>query len=98
MFTTKITEVFVSMDKSSQRAAAEAPAKSISAFVPNRFCSLPANQKNGISAEDCARRIMKAVRKGKKETYVCRKDVLMVYFRRYIPALYYILVGKVKPN
>lgn len=55
-------------------------------------------QKNGISAEDCARRIMKAVRKGKKETYVCRKDVLMVYFRRYIPALYYSLVGKVKPN
>lgn len=55
-------------------------------------------QANGISAEECARRIMKAIRKNKKEIYVCRKDVLMVYFRRYIPALYYKLVGKVKPN
>lgn len=55
-------------------------------------------QKNGISAEECARRIMKAVRHSKKEVYVCRIDVLMVYFRRYIPALYYRLAGKVKPN
>lgn len=55
-------------------------------------------QKNGISAEECARRIMKAVRRSKKEVYVCRIDVLMVYFRRYIPALYYRLAGKVKPN
>lgn len=55
-------------------------------------------QANGISAEECARRIMKGVRRGKKEMYVCRKDVLMVYFRRYIPALYYYLVSRVKPN
>lgn len=55
-------------------------------------------QANGISAEECAARIMKAVRRNKKEIYVCRKDVLMVYFRRYLPALYYKLVGKVKPN
>lgn len=55
-------------------------------------------QANGITAEECARRIMKGVKRGKKEMYVCRKDVLMVYFRRYIPALYYALVSKVKPN
>lgn len=55
-------------------------------------------QANGITAETCARKIMRAVRKNRKEIYVCRKDVLMVYFRRYIPALYYALVGKVKPN
>ncbi len=55
-------------------------------------------QANGISAEECAARILKAIRKNKKEIYVCRKDVLMVYFRRYIPALYYKLVSKVQPN
>lgn len=55
-------------------------------------------QANGISAETCARKIMRAVRKNRKEIYVCRKDVLMVYFKRYIPALYYALVSKVKPN
>ncbi|MCM1042191.1 MAG: SDR family oxidoreductase [Bacteroides sp.] len=55
-------------------------------------------QANGITAGRCAERIVHAVRRNKKEVYVCRKDVLMVYFRRYIPALYYKLVGKVKPN
>lgn len=55
-------------------------------------------QANGISAEECARRIMRAVERNKKETYVCRMDVLMVYFRRYVPALYYKLASKVKPN
>lgn len=55
-------------------------------------------QKNGISAQKCAKKIFRAVEKKKKEVYVCRKDILMVYFRRYIPYLYYALVGKVKPN
>lgn len=55
-------------------------------------------QANGISAETCARKIMRAVRRNRKEIYVCRKDVLMIYFKRFIPALYYALVGKVKPN
>lgn len=55
-------------------------------------------QANGISARECAARIVKAVRRNRKEVYVCRKDVLMVYFRRYIPALYYSLADKVKPN
>lgn len=55
-------------------------------------------QKNGISAQECARRIVHAVKRKKKEIYVCQKDILMVYFRRYIPVLYYKLAGKVKPN
>ena len=55
-------------------------------------------QANGISAETCARRIMKGVRRNKKEMYVCRIDVLMVYFRRYFPPLYYHLASRVKPN
>lgn len=55
-------------------------------------------QANGISAETCAQKIMRAVRRNRKEIYVCRKDVLMVYFRRYIPALYYTLASRVKPN
>ena len=55
-------------------------------------------QKNGISAQECARRIVRAVKRKKKEIYVCQKDILMVYFRRYIPVLYYKLAGKVKPN
>lgn len=55
-------------------------------------------QKNGISAETCARKIVKAVRKNKKEVYIGKIDLLMIYFKRYIPWLYYRLVAKVQPK
>jgi len=55
-------------------------------------------QSNGITAETCARKIIKAVRKNKKEVYIGKKDLLMIYFKRYIPWLYYRLVSKVKPK
>ncbi len=55
-------------------------------------------QKNGISAEECARKIYRAVMRRKKEIYVCRIDGLMCYFHRYARWIYYKLVSKVKPN
>ena len=55
-------------------------------------------QANGITAETCARKIIKAVRKNKKEVYIGNKDLLMIYFKRYIPWLYYRLVSKVQPK
>ena len=55
-------------------------------------------QANGITAETCARKIIAAVRKNKKEVYIGKKDLLMIYFKRYIPWLYYRLVSKVQPK
>jgi len=55
-------------------------------------------QANGISSETCARKIIKAVRKNKKEIYIGKKDLLMIYFKRYIPWIYYRLVSKVQPK
>jgi len=52
----------------------------------------------GITAGTCARKIIKAVRKNKKEVYIGKKDLLMIYFKRYIPWLYYQLVSKVQPK
>jgi short-subunit dehydrogenase len=53
-------------------------------------------QTNGVSSKTCARKIIKAVRKNKKEVYIGKKDLLMIYFKRYIPWLYYRLVSKVQ--
>lgn len=53
-------------------------------------------QKNGITPERCAKKIIKAVEKKKKEIYICQKDILMVYFKRYIPFVYYKMVAKIK--
>jgi len=55
-------------------------------------------QANGISAEVCARKIIKAVQKDKREVYIGKKDLLMIYFKRYIPWLYYRLVSRVQPK
>jgi dehydrogenase/reductase SDR family member 7B len=52
----------------------------------------------GYSAEYCARKIIKAVRRKKVIVYVAGKEMLMIYFKRYIPWIFYKLVSKVKPT
>ena len=53
-------------------------------------------QNNGMPAEKCASIILKAVQKKKKEIYIGGKEILMVYFKKFIPALYYKLAATVK--
>jgi short-subunit dehydrogenase len=55
-------------------------------------------QSGGISAEICAQKVIRAIRKNKKEVYIGKKDLLMIYFKRYIPWLYYKLVSTVQPE
>lgn len=52
----------------------------------------------GISAEQCAKKIMRAVKKQKIEVYIAGKEMLMIWFKRYIPWLFFKLVSKVKPT
>ena len=53
-------------------------------------------QNNGMPAEKCASIMLKSVGKKKKEIYIGGKEILMVYFKRFIPALYYKLAATVK--
>ena len=55
-------------------------------------------QNTGMTAEKCANQMIKAAAKNKKEVYIGKKEILMVYFKRYIPALYYKLASSVKRN
>ena len=48
---------------------------------------MDAGQAGGISVEKAAKKIVKAVRKQKPEVLVGSKELLMVYFKRFIPAL-----------
>lgn len=52
-------------------------------------------QANGMPVEECVRKILSAVRRNKKEVLIGRKELLMAYFRRFIPSLYYSLIVKV---
>mgnify|MGYP003851020431 FL=1 len=58
---------------------------------------LDENQAKGMSAERCASIVCKGLKKEKKEILVGKKEKIMVYIRRFIPALYYYLASRVKP-
>lgn len=62
----------------------------------SRHGRLDAGQAGGISPERAARKIVKAVRRRKPEVLVGGKELLMVYFKRFLPALNRLLARKVK--
>jgi short-subunit dehydrogenase len=54
-------------------------------------------QADGMSSEKAARIITRAVEKGKREVLVGRKELLMVYIKRFFPGLCALLSRKIKP-
>ncbi len=52
-------------------------------------------QANGMPADICARKIMHAIRKNKKEVLIGGKEILMAHIRRFFPGLYYRLITNV---
>ena len=57
------------------------------------------NQEQGIPADECARRILGAVRKDKKEIYVGGfKEVAAIYLKRFFPNLLFDQVRKNIPE
>jgi short-subunit dehydrogenase len=74
----------------------------ISRFALDRegkeYGKMDAGQANGITAVKAARQICRGLRKEKKEVHVGGKELLMLYIRRFIPALYYRLAVNLKPT
>ncbi len=59
---------------------------------------LDKGQEDGIPADICARKIIKAIKHNKKEVLIGGKELLMVHFRRFLPGVYYHLAAKIKPT
>ncbi len=55
-------------------------------------------QAQGLAAEVMANRILRAVRKNRKELISGGKEIIMVYIHRFLPWLYYNLSSRVKPT
>ena len=64
----------------------------------NQHGKLDAGQKNGIAVEKAAKKIVKAIRKQKPEVLVGGKELLMVYIKRFFPALHRKIVRKITPE
>ena len=54
-------------------------------------------QADGMTAEAAARVIIRAIAKEKKEVLVGRKELLMVYIKRFFPGLCAMLARRINP-
>jgi len=43
---------------------------------------------NGLAPEECARRIVRAIERRRREVYICRKEIFCLYFNRFAPGLF----------
>jgi dehydrogenase/reductase SDR family protein 7B len=63
----------------------------------SRYGVMDKSQAQGMPADKCARKIISAVERGKRELWFAGKEVLMIYIRLYLPALFHKLAPRVKP-
>lgn len=64
-----------------------------------KFGKMDSNQENGIAPEECARQILNAVKKDKKEIYIGGfKEVAAIYLKRFLPDLLFDQVRKNVPE
>lgn len=70
---------------------------SLNALIENgeSYNKMDDGQANGMPADVCAKKILKATKKEKKELLVGRQELLMVYIRKILPALYYRMVNRI---
>jgi short-subunit dehydrogenase len=59
---------------------------------------MDAGQKGGISADECAFKMLKAAASHKKQVWIGGREILMVWMRLYLPFLFFKLASKIKPT
>jgi dehydrogenase/reductase SDR family member 7B len=55
-------------------------------------------QKSGMSAEECAKHYIRAIKKGRAEVLIGGKEFIMYHLKRFFPRLFFKLIGKIKPT
>jgi short-subunit dehydrogenase len=70
---------------------------SINAFVGNGKAqgSMDNRQNNGMNVDVFTKKMLSAMRKRKKEVYIGKKEVIMIYIKRYMPWLYHRMIASV---
>ncbi len=54
--------------------------------------------RKGMDTEKCARKIIKAIKQNKHEVYIGGKEVMMVWFKRYLPQVFFRIVKNIAVN
>jgi len=63
-----------------------------------RHGKMDAGLATGITAEKAARQILRAIRKNRKEALIGGKERIMVYLKKYLPAVFYKIASKTDPT
>lgn len=73
---------------------------SFSALTPTgeKFNKMSINQAKGISPEECATKIIKAIEKNQHEVYIGKSEVLAVYLKRFFPRVFAQIVPYFNPK
>ncbi len=64
----------------------------------NKTNTLDTKQKNGMTAEVCAKKIIHSIHKKKKEVLIGNGEQIIVYIKRFFPALFYFIIKKQNPK
>ncbi len=60
------------------------------------YLKMDEGQANGMPPRTCAAKIMTAIKKERKDVLIGKKELIMVYIRRFFPALYHRMITKIK--
>ncbi len=63
-----------------------------------KYGKLDEGQAAGMSAEDFAKKMIKAIRKNKKEVLIGKAEIIMVHLHRFFPFIFNKIVNKIKPT
>ena len=59
------------------------------------YSKMDSGQANGMDVDKCARVAVRAIAKGKRRKLIGGKELLMVYIKKFIPPLFYLLARKI---
>ena len=59
------------------------------------YAQMDSGQAEGMDVNKCARIALRAILRGKRRKLIGGKELLMVYIKKYIPALFYLLARKI---
>jgi len=73
---------------------------SYNAILPNgiTYNKLDKGQENGMAADVCARKYLRAIKKKKREVYIGKKEIYMVHIKRLFPSIFYKIADSIKPT
>lgn len=60
------------------------------------YSKMDEGQDKGMPANICAHKYLAAIQHKKREVFIGRKEILMVYVKRFFPSLFFKIAGKIK--